>query len=134
MTSSTKPPAGGAGKPAAPNSAAASGPTKRAGAASPPSTPQPAAMRQREDALALLAAVAHRHELRDIEARCRAAIEQAHGAVVNVAVLGKFKAGIEPELGLSVGTVDVNVWPWLLPGEEEKPITLRAQDCRAHGA
>lgn len=93
MTSSTKPPAGGAGKPAAPNSAAASGPTKRAGAASPPSTPQPAAMRQREDALALLAAVAHRHELRDIEARCRAAIEQAHGAVVNVAVLGKFKAG-----------------------------------------
>jgi hypothetical protein len=27
----------------------------------------------------------------------------------------------------------VNVWPWLLPGEKEEPITLRPQDCRAHG-
>jgi hypothetical protein len=40
---------------------------------------------------------------------------------------------LKPELGLSVGTVDVNVWPWLLPGEKEEPITLRPQDCRAHG-
>jgi hypothetical protein len=40
---------------------------------------------------------------------------------------------LEPELGLSVGTVDVNVWSWLLPGEKEESITLRPQDCRAHG-